>query len=205
MKKQTKKQTKQPRSLSFGNLAQDYQKYRKTYNAALYKKLFALIASRKEKKGEKTDILDIGCGTGKSTIGLIASAPRKMKSTSPGGSSLTVIGIDPDPKMLDEARAYAETHQLPITYMQGTAEKLPFKKERFDAVISGTAFHWFATKKTFTKIRNTLKPGGVCMVFWTWKRKGQNEGREAEAELLKKYDWKSISAKWRDIENIRQL
>lgn len=217
MKKQPKKEPKKqsekgPRSLSFGSLAEDYQKYRKTYNAALYKKIFALISSRKVNKvannvgnsEAKTDILDLVCGTGKSTIGLIASAPRKMKSASSAGS-LSVIGMDPDPMMLVEARVYAETHQLPIKYMEGSAEKLPFKKESFDAIISGTAFHWFATKKTFTKIRNTLKPDGVCVVFWTWKQKGQNEGREAESEVLKKYKWKTIAPKWRDTEEIRKL
>jgi ubiquinone/menaquinone biosynthesis C-methylase UbiE len=182
------------RKQSFGNLAKDYQKYRLSYDPRLYKLLFSLIKNK-----TNISVLDIGCGTGKSTTPLVTFAPKRLLN------KLKIIGIDPDKKMLVEARAYAKKNKLPITYLQGNAEKLGLKKETIDAVIAGTAFHWFATKKAFTNINKVLKPGGVFMVFWTWRQRSANKTKSAVAEVLEKYSWKSIDPKWRDTKEIQKL
>ncbi len=176
------------RKQSFGNLARDYQKYRKSYSPKLYKLLFSLV----DQKDEKITVLDIGCGTGKSTTGLITGAPKKIKG------KLQIVGVDPDAKMLEEARAYAAAEKLPITYLQGSAEKLPAKRESLNAVVAGTAFHWFATKKVFTKIHRSLKPGGVCMVFWTWRKKLKKKKPTMMPAIFAKYKWQAFNPKWRD-------
>ncbi|HEY0908238.1 MAG TPA: class I SAM-dependent methyltransferase [Candidatus Paceibacterota bacterium] len=171
---------------AFGLAAKDYQKYRRSYGAELYMLLFSLIEG--QKAGEKTAILDIGCGTGKSTEPIFASAD---------GRDLAVLGIDPDEAMLNEARLSAKKKKLPIVYMQGTAEKLPFEKESFDAAISGAAFHWFGNKRSLAKILNILKPGGVLFVFWVQYAESATSKPTIGEEIYERYDWKGIPKKFR--------
>jgi ubiquinone/menaquinone biosynthesis C-methylase UbiE len=165
------------RKQAFGRIAKDYQKYRWSYPAFTYKELFTLL----NKKGP-INILDIGCGTGKSTESLIKAAPRSIRTR------IIVTGCDPDRAMLNEARLSAKKNKLPITYVEGKAEDLPFPPASFDAVISGAAFHWFATVKALKSINRKLKPGGALYVFWFEGRKRRPNGpRMISGEILKKY------------------
>ena len=183
------------RKKSFGKLAEDYQKYRKPYNPKIYKKFFSLI--KKSDKGIR--ILDIGCGTGKSTEPLITEAPSKLRK------SLKVIGCDHDPLMLRYARAGADKNGLPIEYVSGKAEKLPFKSGQFDAVIAGTAFHWFANKKAFLEIKRVLKPGGFFLAFWKGPTKINTKGKWVGREVYDKYKCTSVIKLWRNIDRTKKL
>ena len=140
---------------SFGLVAKEYQKYRRSYDARLFRLLFSLFGAAKTDK--TYSILDIGCGTGKSTEPIfVARGKRKI----------SVVGVDPDKAMLHEARLSAHKKKLPITYISGSAEKLPFPDDTFDAAIAGAAFHWFANKRAFRSIKKVLKKDGLFFVFW---------------------------------------
>jgi ubiquinone/menaquinone biosynthesis C-methylase UbiE len=141
---------------SFGKVAKEYQRYRSVYNLKTYKLLASLLGA----KNKKYKILDVGCGTGKSTEPLV----KIFKNAE-------IIGCDPDKAMLAEARANAKKLKLPISYIEGRAEKLPFADDYFDAVIAGTALHWFGTKKAVKEIKRVLKPGGIFFVFWRLYKK----------------------------------
>lgn len=173
---------------SFGVFAKGYQKYRRTYDKRLYKLLFSLIPV-----GDAA-ILDIGCGTGKSTEPLLQYAgPRKI----------SVTGIDPDEQMLREARLSAKKKKLPIVYIRGEAAKLPFKKGTFDATIAGAAFHWFGNARSLIKIKGVLKDGGVFVVFWAQfvKRKKSAIG----SNIYGKYKWTGIPQKFRGQTYVSEL
>ena len=135
---------------------------------------------------EELSILDLGCGTGKSTEPLIFNAKNR---------EVSVIGADPDKAMLNEARLSAKKKKLPITYIRASAEKLPFKKEEFDAVISGAAFHWFGTVPTIKKIKKVIKSNGVIFIFWA--QYIHSSKGAIGADLYRKYNWKAIPLKFR--------
>ena len=132
----------------FGSQVKEYNKYRSQYPREFYDFLFSLV---KIKKVE--NILDIGCGTGKSTEPLVRGNAK-------------VIGYDHDSRMLKQARSNALEYHLPIEYIKGEAEDLPFEDNSFDVVTIGTAFHWFANKKVVENIERILKPDGLLFIHW---------------------------------------
>lgn len=170
---------------SFGIFAKDYKKYRGSYNDTLFEKLFSLIS----KKKEETSILDLGCGVGNSTEPIIKTGQRL-------NIIVSVTGCDPDIHMLKQAQLSAKKSKFPITYAQGSAEKLPFKNEQFDCIISGAAFHWFANRKAMKEIQRTLKDKGIYFVFWTQNIKSNIP--TIGHELYKEYGFKGIPQKLRD-------
>lgn len=134
------------RSELFGKIAKEYDKYRKSHPKVVFDFLFSLLKTRPAR------MLDVGCGTGKST------EPLSKKG-------ISVIGCDVDPRMLKEARHRARLSKLPIQYRLARAERLPFRENTLDAVTVGSAFHWFATKRAAREMKRVLKPGGFLYIF----------------------------------------
>lgn len=98
----------------------------------------------------KADVLDVACGTGRSTRGLRHDGLLKA------------IGVDPDPDMLKSARA----HNDDILYYEAPASRLPFPDESFDVVTIYSAFNYFGNDAaSMNEIRRVLRPDGVCMVI----------------------------------------
>lgn len=178
---------------SFGLVSKEYKKYRGSYNTELYRLLFSHI---KNKSTEPVSILDLGCGVGNSTEPILKMA-KKLNI------KVLVSGCDPDILMLKEAKASAKKNKLPITYIQGSAEKLPFENKQFDIIVSGAAFHWFATKKAMKKIQRIMKDGGFYFVFWTQNVKSKEPA--IGQDLYKKYKWQGIPKELRDPKNVKEL
>jgi ubiquinone/menaquinone biosynthesis C-methylase UbiE len=87
-----------------------------------------LIAQAAPAKGSR--VLDLGCGTG--TLALM------VKRSQP---SVQVVGIDPDPEILERARAKARGARLDIQLDEGFSTDLPYEDEAFDAVLSTLVLH----------------------------------------------------------------
>lgn len=95
-------------------------------------------------------VLDVGCGTGL----LTARLAREL----PGAS---VVGCDFSDGMLAHARA----HRGPLGWVQGDAERLPFRDRSADAIVSTEAFHWFPDqRRALAEFRRVLVPGGRLLI-----------------------------------------
>lgn len=97
-------------------------------------------------------ILDLGCGTGRLTSLIAATA------------GIVVVGLDRSAAMLSEARrgqTQTKTRgQTPVLYVQGDGAALPFVTA-FDAVFSAATFHWIPDHdRLFASIHDALEDGG---------------------------------------------
>ncbi|SOD70548.1 methyltransferase family protein [Jatrophihabitans sp. GAS493] len=95
------------------------------------------------------EVLDLGAGTGKLTRSLVARG-------------LTVTAIDPSPNMLARLREHLPT----IDSRLGSAEAIDLPDASMDAVLVGSAFHWFDRPAADAEIARVLRPGGVAGLLW---------------------------------------
>ncbi len=168
----------------FGNQAENYTKYRKPYIEKLYDLLFSLVPTEDSKK-----ILDVACGTGKSTESLVRE-------------NVEVFGCDHDPLMILEAEKQAHLKGLPISYSVGEAENLPFKGGQFDVVTVGTAFHFFVNDKSVLEIKRVLNDRGLFFVFWTLTTKDILEEDSVPASFFQSFKWDRVPSQLRDLDTI---
>ncbi len=168
---------------NFGNQAENYTRYRKPYPRELYDLIFSLLPKEAKK------ILDIACGTGKSTEPLVRDG-------------LEIIGIDHDSLMIAEAQKQAELKNLPIKYSVAEVEQLPFSNQEFDAITIGTAFHWFANDKAIEEIRRVLRDRGLLLIFWTLTTKNVPEEDSIPREIFQKFNWEKVPSELRDLDYI---
>jgi demethylmenaquinone methyltransferase/2-methoxy-6-polyprenyl-1,4-benzoquinol methylase len=96
-------------------------------------------------------LLDVATGTG-----LLARAGARIV-----GDPGAVVGIDASAAMLREAR---RAHPSPL--VQGRAESLPFRADRFDALSMGFLLRYVDDLETILReCRRVLKPGGRLLVL----------------------------------------
>lgn len=102
-------------------------------------------------------ILDLGCGTGSTTLLLKQAFPQAE-----------VIGLDLSPYMLVVADDRAQKARLKIEYQQGNAEKTRFPDASFDLVTASLLFHETPPRVSCTILQECfrlLKPGGEVLIL----------------------------------------
>ncbi len=101
---------------------------------------------------EPTDrVLDVGCGTGFGTEGLLQHTDR-------------VYGLDQSVHQLERAWTKLGKHD-PVSFCLGDAERLPFQDETFDVVwSSGSIEYWPDPVATLEELGRVVKPGGSVLV-----------------------------------------
>lgn len=117
----------------------------------------AAMAALAPRAGEH--ILDVGCGTGTTTL-------RLAEAVGPGGS---VTGLDISRPMLAHAQARAAvTPEYNITFIAGDAQTETLPPGRFDAVFSRFGVMFFEDPATaFARVGAAVKPGGrLAFVCW---------------------------------------
>jgi len=91
--------------------------------------------------------LDVGCGTGQSTVALAAIAKE-------------VVGADASIAMLKHAQRHPR-----VSYARGRAEGLPFRPVSFDLITVGLAFHWFDRQRFLHEAKRVLRHEGWLVIF----------------------------------------
>jgi ubiquinone/menaquinone biosynthesis C-methylase UbiE len=126
---------KATRARSFGAVAETYDRGRPGWPAEAIE--WALGAGPLE-------VLDLGAGTGKLTATLLAAGHR-------------VTALEP----LAEMRTILTGRVPAATVVAGRAEEIPLPDDSFDAVVAGSAFHWFDHDPTLAEIVRVLRPPGA--------------------------------------------
>ena len=113
--------------------------------------LDALVVAAELRGGEC--VLDLGCGTGHSTLALAARAGR-------------IVGLDLTDAMLAEARRLARERGLAnASFERGDAEVLPYPDASFDVVTSRVSAHHYARpERAVQEAARVLRPGGRLVV-----------------------------------------
>lgn len=124
------------RALSFGRAVEAYALARPTYPEAAVRFVLPRVPCA---------VADVGAGTGKLTDGLL-------------GLGCEVVAVEPDEVMRARIEGAAA--------LAGTAEALPLADGSVDAVVSGSAFHWFDAARFVEEAVRVLRPGGTVGVLW---------------------------------------
>jgi SAM-dependent methyltransferase len=131
------------RRLSFGASAAHYDRARPTYPLSALNWTFAPLGAGRLR------VVDLGAGTGLLSR-VVAAAGHE------------VIPVEPDPDM----RAQLDAVMPGVRALAGSAEAIPVPDASVDAVLAGTAYHWFDAELAHPEMARVLRPGGVLAAIW---------------------------------------
>jgi SAM-dependent methyltransferase len=129
--------------LSFGATAAHYDRARPTYPVAALKWTFAPLGAGRLR------VVDLGAGPG-------------LLSRAVAAAGHEVIPVEPDPGM----RARLDAVTPGVRALAGSAEAIPLPDASVDAVLAGTAYHWFDPELAHPEMARVLRPGGVLAAIW---------------------------------------
>jgi 2-polyprenyl-6-hydroxyphenyl methylase / 3-demethylubiquinone-9 3-methyltransferase len=120
--------------------------------------------------------LDVGCGGG-----LLAEEVARL--------GCRVTGIDPSAQSVEAAAAHARDSGLPIEYVTGPGEQLPFGDGSFDLVYCCDVLEHVADlQQVLNETRRVLRPGGLY-VYDTI-----NRTRRSRLVMIKLFqEWRSVA------------
>ncbi|MEU0096336.1 class I SAM-dependent methyltransferase [Kribbella sp. NPDC006257] len=169
----------------FAGAAESYVRYRSEYPG----EIFAELTRRTGLDGRQS-ALDLGCGPGMATFGLVAAAGA-------------VTAVDPDPDMLAAGRELAAARGVSgIDWVLGSsAELLELGIGPFDLALMAASFHWMDRPATLAALDQLIRPGGVVVII-TGSMSGTGPDTPdrpdwAEAVHSTRARWVSSRRRWR--------
>ena len=153
------------RATSFGEVAEEYDRWRPSYPAAAVDWLAPAAPAR---------VADVGAGTGKLTELLLARG-------------LEVDSVEPDERML----AVLGRNNPAARRHHSSSTRIPVEDGALDAVLVADAWHWFDPEPTITEVRRVLKAGGWLGLVWNVAAEPIESWERALADDSDEYDRKS--------------
>ncbi|MCX4916638.1 class I SAM-dependent methyltransferase [Streptomyces sp. NBC_00687] len=130
---------------------------------ALYRPLQDLLVEAVP-EGRGGRVLDVGCGTGGTTVALA----RRL------GPAGTCVGVDISGPMLDAAGARAEREDVPVSFVRADAQDHAFEAGAFDAVVSRFGVMFFEDSvRAFANLRRAAR-AGAALRFIAWRDMEEN-------------------------------
>ncbi len=131
----------------FRTNAAHYRTGRPPYPPALIRRVAERVGL-----GETHRVLDLGCGPGPLAIGFAYFA----------GS---VLGLDPEPRMLEAASEAARGLVANVSFRQGSSYDLDPALGRFRLVAMGRSFHWMDRADTLRRLDAMIEAEGAVTLF----------------------------------------
>ncbi|MBM7569932.1 class I SAM-dependent methyltransferase [Aquibacillus albus] len=129
----------------FGNVAEDFSKYRSGYPRKFYKKLeddYNIYFQNQK-------VLDIATSNGLVARDLV-------------NRGCLVTGIDNSPELINEAKKNSQF--LNIDYILGDVTNLPFNNDYFDIVTAVHCWNVLSSEKAISEVFRVLKEGGRFII-----------------------------------------
>jgi SAM-dependent methyltransferase len=130
----------------FASTVAYYESARPPYGAAFFAAVAEQLGFDRSQR-----LLDVGAGPGILSIGF---APYCRE----------VVGVDPEPGMVEAARAAAERASAAVRFIEGRFEDLAAKLGAFDIVTIGRAIHWLDPEPAREALERALAPRGRVLV-----------------------------------------
>jgi len=135
----------------FGATADDYRRYRAGFPDSLFERLDPMGIGR---PGQ--EIVDLGTGTGSLARGFARRG-------------CCVIGIDPDSRLLAQARELDGEAGVEVDYRIGRAEETALAAGSVDVVAAGQCWHWFDRTAAAREASRILRPDGrILIAHFDW-------------------------------------
>ncbi|MCB0631855.1 MAG: class I SAM-dependent methyltransferase [Saprospiraceae bacterium] len=109
-------------------------------------------AIRYTRNEQDVRVVDLGCGTGISTLAW-------------SGLAEDITGVEPSEAMLDFARRKLSAQPGKVSFLQAYADHLPFSDQSIDIVSCSQSFHWMEPVSTLKEANRVLRPGGVFVIY----------------------------------------
>ena len=130
----------------FETTARTYAAHREPYPP----RFFAAVADALHLAGSEA-LIDLGTGPGLLALGFAPYVGR-------------ILGVDPEPAMIAEARRAAAAAKVEFPLIEGRAEDVPAALGPFDLVAIGRALHWLDRGATLAAFDRILAPGGRILI-----------------------------------------
>lgn len=120
-------------------------------------------------------VMDLGCGPGLLTVQFAKEG-------------MSVAGVDPEPKMLEDAAKAAEDAGVNVTLRQGSSFDLPTGIGPFKLVTMGRSFHWMDREPTLAVLDKIVtRDGAVVVLHDLQNRTVENKWHNVLHDLADKY------------------
>lgn len=130
----------------FASTASLYEHLRPPYPREFFRTVTHKVGLTKE-----SSLIDLGTGPGLLALGFGPYVGR-------------VVGVDPEPAMLDAARLAASGAGRHLTLIEGKAETLPLDIGTFDIVTIGRALHWMDREATLARLEELVACDGTILI-----------------------------------------
>ena len=148
----------------FDEIAAEYDRHRPAYPDELIDQ-----ACRVAGIGPGDRVLEVGCGSGQLTRGLVARG-------------LHVTALEPGQNLIALARQNLEGAGE-VEFVNARFEDASLPREQFQAVFSASAFHWIDPKVSWQKTADVLVPGGTLALIQYCGLEEPRSKRDQEAAL----------------------
>jgi ubiquinone/menaquinone biosynthesis C-methylase UbiE len=128
---------------AYGTAAERYADYRPFFHPLVVEKIKAVLQLNEPLRRA----LDVGCGTGQSTLALTAIARQ-------------VVGTDAAAEMLAQAVRHPS-----IEYLQSPAEALPVANNSVQLITVSLAFHWFDRTQFLSEAYRVLETARWLVIY----------------------------------------
>jgi ubiquinone/menaquinone biosynthesis C-methylase UbiE len=162
----------------FDEVAAEYDRHRPTYPDELVDQACHVAGI-----GSGDHVLEVGCGSGQLTRGLLARG-------------LHVTAVEPGKSLLALARQNLEGAGE-VEFVNAQFEEALLPREQFQAVFSASAFHWVDPEVSWQKAADVLVPGGTLALvqYCGLEEPRSKEDQEASLAAIRKVV-PDVAANW---------